>query len=193
MNSAFYNIIYINIMTLFSLFSSWLISLFLHSFIELNVILEETDCLRAIKTKRLASCGSPAVSSPSSPHGGAADPHSCVPLAHSAHRKKSSGAVTGKGGSFERFSLKSDAPCAGCGGISAGGDEWSWARNFSPVLPLLLLLLLEFPLGFASCDELDFTSSANMYSAALLLMLAIRIYADSMEGPTGKRSEKRNT
>lgn len=88
MNSAFYNIIYKNIMTLFSLFSSWLISLFLHSFIELNVILEETDCLRAIKTKRLASCGSPAVSSPSSPHGGAADPHSCVPLARSAHRKK---------------------------------------------------------------------------------------------------------
>lgn len=36
-------------------------------------------------------------------------------------------------------------------------------------------------------NELDFTSSANMYSAALLLMLAVRVYADSMEGPTGKK------
>lgn len=30
-----------------------------------------------------------------------------------------------------------------------------------------------------------------MYSAALLLMLAVRIYADSMEGPTGKRRKKK--
>ena len=29
-----------------------------------------------------------------------------------------------------------------------------------------------------------------MYSAALLLMLAVRIYADSMEGPTGKNKTK---
>lgn len=30
-----------------------------------------------------------------------------------------------------------------------------------------------------------------MYSAALLLMLAVRIHADSMEGPTGKRRNEK--
>lgn len=150
------------------------------------------------------------VRSPSWPRGGAADPHSCVPLVRLTVQKVAEPLQAKKeevGGEalFERFSLKWDAPCAGCGGsrqagsASAGGfsDDWSRAHNFSPVL-LSLPPLPDFPVGFSSCDKTSWTfkkiffffftsSSANMYSAALLLMLAVRIYADSMEGPTGKR------
>lgn len=77
------------------------------------------------------------------------------------HCKKSSGAVTERG-SF--WMLLLEIRCSLCGlwreqagSASAGGfsDEWSWAHNFSPVLPPLLLL--EFPLGFSSCDKTSWT------------------------------------
>lgn len=144
-----------------------------------------------------------AVTSTCSPRGGAAVPHSSVPLARLTvqkieRKKKKVVEPLQKRGSF--WMLLLEIRCSLCGlwreqaGSASAGfrGEWSWAHNFSPVLLLLLLLLLEFPLGFSSCDknELDFTSSTNMYSVALLLMLAVRIYADSMEGPTGKRRKK---
>ncbi|MED6258556.1 hypothetical protein ATANTOWER_008956 [Ataeniobius toweri] len=46
--------------------------------------------------------------------------------------------------------------------------------------------------GFASCDEPDWimllSRPVDMYSAALLLMLAVRICADGVERPTGKQT-----
>lgn len=120
-------------------------------------------------------------------------------LAWRLQKKKYRSRSRRKGGLFlNALAPTSDAPCAGWGGSRQAGSASSYRRIqrgahyfFSPVPTLLLLLplLLDFSLGFSSCDKLDFTSSCqNMYSAALLLMLAVRIYADSMEGPTGKKT-----
>lgn len=143
--------------------------------------------------------------STSSPHGGAAGPHSCVPLARLTvgKKKKVVEPLEEKGGLFLNALARDqmlpvqavEEPSRQRFFRGEFSDERSWAHNFSPVL-LSLLQLLEFSVGFSSCDKekknvLDFTSPANMYSAALLLMLAVRIYADSMEGPTGKRRRKR--
>ncbi|MEQ2215988.1 hypothetical protein XENOCAPTIV_009014 [Xenoophorus captivus] len=58
-------------------------------------------------------------------------------------------------------------------------------------------LTQHFSPGFASCDEPDWTMllsrPADMYSAALLLMLAVRICADGVERPTGKQTGGRKT
>ena len=56
----------------------------------------------------------------------------------------------------------------------------SGVENFHPALPELLPgFLSDKPAGLL-------VAAANMYSALCLLMLTVKIYADSMEGPTGK-------
>lgn len=110
--------------------------------------------------------------------------------------QKSSGAVTGgRGGGgggalFERLSWRSDAPCAGCGGSRHGDSAMSGAERTTS-LQSCCWLLLEFSWGLRTETSWTLLLSANMYSAALLLMLAVRIYADSMEGPTGKNKKER--
>lgn len=132
------------------------------------------------------------------PRGGAADPRSGVPLARLTVQKvaepllKKGGGWWNWGAPFECFSLKSDAPCAGCGEkqsallrgeSAANGSErttspqslrccWSFLEDFRPV---------------TKGAGLYTSSTANMYSAAVLLMLAVRTFADSMDAPTGKR------
>lgn len=137
-------------------------------------------------------------------------PQARIPASHSVawqSKKKSSGAVTGKGGLFLNALARDQMlPVRAV-------EEPSRQRFFRGTqrwMELSAQLLSSPPLAAAAAagvfsrifflwqkerkkdkkqnkNVLDFNSPANMYSAALLLMLAVRIYADSMEGPTGNR------
>lgn len=146
------------------------------------------------------------VRSPSWPRGGAADPHSCVPLARLTVQKVAEPLQKrkkrGGGGGLFLNALVWDqmlpvravegADSSFCRGIQ---------RWLEPSAQLLSSPAVAASAAGLSCrifflwqNELDFfctSSSANMYSAALLLMLAVRIHADSMEGPTGKRRNEK--
>ncbi len=113
---------------------------------------------------------------------------------------KSSGAVTGKtGGLFLNASARDQMlpvrAVEGAGRQRFCGGIQRWMEKSAQLLSCPAVAAAAAGVFFRIfClwqNELDFTSSANMYSAALLLMLAVRIYADSMEGPTGKRRKKK--
>lgn len=151
-------------------------------------------------------CGLPHHTSPRPGHVEALQtriPASRFDSARGGEKKKSSEAVTGirrreeEGGLF----LNALAPdqmlpvraVEGAGSASAGGfsDEWELSAQLLSSPPATAAAAgVVSRIFFLWQDELDFTSSANMYSAALLLMLSVGIYADSMEGPTGKRCKK---
>lgn len=92
-----------------------------------------------------------------------------------------------RGSPPERFSRSSDAPCAGCGEQQAAdgapsttsGRSRSCCRSWSE--------------HFLGLTGLYFPAAANMFPAALLLalvlVLGVRVCADSMEAPSGKRTE----
>lgn len=88
------------------------------------------------------------------------------------------------GSLLERFSLSSDAPCAGCGEQQAadGAPDTTSGRSRSCCWTLSE--------DFLGVTGLYFPPTANMIPAALLpllaLVLGVRVCADSMEAPSGK-------
>lgn len=88
-----------------------------------------------------------------------------------------------RGSLLERFSLSSDAPCAGCGEQQAadGAPNTTSGRSRSCCRSLSE--------DFLGVTGLYFPATANMFPAALVLVLGVRVWADSMEAPSGKRTE----
>lgn len=90
-----------------------------------------------------------------------------------------------RGSLLERFSRSSDAPCAGCGEQQAadGAPNTTSGRSRSCCWSLSE--------DFLGVTGLYFPATANMFPAALVLVLVlgVRVWADSMEAPSGKRTE----
>lgn len=90
-----------------------------------------------------------------------------------------------RGSLLERSSLSSDAPCAGCGEQQAadGAPNTTSCRSRSCCWSLSE--------DFLGVTGLYFPATANMFPAALVLVLVlgVHVWADSMEAPSGKRTE----